>query len=146
MHITLEADYALRIMDVLARTPRRMEARAISEKACVTLRFSLKILRKLVSQGIVRSYRGARGGYQIAKPLEEITVCEVLETIEGPLVLNRCVLDSNSCTRTSDKRCPYHYLFEHLTDHVRAQLSAVTLASVVNSSTPDWKANVTALI
>lgn len=131
MHITREADYALRIVDTLARSTNRMEAKAIAEKSCVTLRFSLKILRKLVASGIVKSYKGSQGGYEVAKPLEEITVYEVLETIEGPVALNRCVLEDHVCSRVPDKKCPYHYMFEHVSDHIRAQLSAVTIASVV---------------
>ena len=133
MYITLEADYALRIADALAKNAGKMEAKAIAERARVTLRFSLKILRKLVAGGVVRSYRGARGGYEIAKPLDQITVYEILETIEGPFALNRCVLEGSDCNRVPDKKCPYHYLFEHLTDHIKAQLGGVTLADVVGS-------------
>ena len=48
MHITLEADYAIRIVQVLAQNQRRLDAKTISEMTGVTLRFSLKILRKLV--------------------------------------------------------------------------------------------------
>lgn len=134
MHITLEADYALRIVDTLARQDSRLEAKAIAEKAVVTLRFSLKILRKLVAAGFVRSYKGSQGGYEIAKPLDQITVYNVLEAIEGPLALNRCLEEDHSCSRVPDKKCPYHYLFEHVTDHLRAQLSAVTLEQVLKGS------------
>ena len=52
MHITLEADYAIRIVQVLAQNQRRLDAKTISEMTGVTLRFSLKILRKLVAAGI----------------------------------------------------------------------------------------------
>ena len=138
MHITLEADYALRIVDILARTNGRMEARAIAEKAAITTRFSLKILRKLVACGIVRSYRGAHGGYEVALPPAEVTVYGVLEAIEGPLVLNRCLLTEHNCTMVPDKKCAYHELFTSLTAHLREQLTATTIASVVNATaTPE---------
>ena len=55
MHITLESDYATRIAYCLAKAPGRMDAKSISEETGVTLRFSLKILRKLVASGIVKS-------------------------------------------------------------------------------------------
>ena len=58
MHITLEADYAVRIVYCLAAAGKRMDAKAISDDTAVTLRFSLKILRKLVAGGIVRSFKG----------------------------------------------------------------------------------------
>ena len=132
MHITLEADYALRIIDTLAHSTQRMEAKSISEKTGVTLRFSMKILRKLASHGIVRSYRGAGGGYEIARPLEEVTVYAVLEVIEGPLVLNRCLLKKHVCSRCPGKDCPYHELFSRLSGQLKSELSAVTFSDIVN--------------
>lgn len=132
MHITLETDYAIRIVDCLARSSGRVGAKTISEKAHVTLRFSLKILRKLVSSGIVRSFKGAQGGYELAKNAADITVYDILETIEGPYVLNRCLLDNNVCTRVPDKKCPYHYLFEHISGKVQAELKLVTISSIVD--------------
>ena len=54
MHMTLEADYAVRIVEFLAVNPGRADAKTISERTSVTLRFTLKILRTLVSDGIVR--------------------------------------------------------------------------------------------
>lgn len=131
MHITLEADYALRIVDTLARQDKRIEAKAIAEKSCVTLRFSLKILRKLVAEGIVRSYKGSQGGYELAKPPGEITLFEVLSTIEGPLAVNRCVRDDHNCTRRIKGKCPYHHLFRHVSEQMAAQFSAVTFADML---------------
>lgn len=59
MHITLEADYAIRIIYTLAHKKELTNARTISEETFVTLRFTLKILRKLVIAGLVNSKREA---------------------------------------------------------------------------------------
>ena len=67
MHITLEADYAIRIMLALAANTGRMDAGSISQEAVVSLRFALKILRKLVNSGLVQSFKGVKGGYELAK-------------------------------------------------------------------------------
>lgn len=91
MHITLEADYAVRIVHALAQSGKRLDAKTISEMTGVTLRFSLKILRKLVAAGIVKSFKGTQGGYEIGKPAEEISLGEVIETIEGRYTLNPAV-------------------------------------------------------
>ena len=56
MYFTLETDYAIRIVDTLARSQKRLDAKTISEMTGVTLRFSLKILRKLVAAGIIKSF------------------------------------------------------------------------------------------
>lgn len=131
MYLTLETDYAIRIVDCLARNPGRAGAKAIANQACVTLRFSLKILRKLVASGIVRSYKGASGGYELAKPKEEISLHDVLETIEGPYTLNRCQIEGIPCTRVPGKECPYHKLFKSISRDVQIKLKSVTFADIV---------------
>ena len=99
MHMTLEADYAVRIVEFLAVNPGRADAKTISERTSVTLRFTLKILRTLVSDGIVRSYKGAKGGYELAKPPKEITLRSVIEAVEGPYMISRCQGDAYSAPR-----------------------------------------------
>ena len=108
MHMTLEADYAVRIVEFLAVNPGRADAKTISERTSVTLRFTLKILRTLVSDGIVRSYKGAKGGYELAKPPKEITLRSVIEAVEGPYMISRCQGDAYSCQRTS---CRLHHIY-----------------------------------
>lgn len=67
MNITLETDYAVKIVDCLAGAfPKRVDAAKISVETGVTLRFSLKILSKLAANNIVNSFKGAKGGYELA--------------------------------------------------------------------------------
>ena len=86
MFITLEADYAVRIVSVLCREKDKMDAKTISNDACVTLRFALKILRKLVAADIVKSYKGTQGGYIINKDPAQLTLKDVLEAIEVHII------------------------------------------------------------
>ncbi|MEG2082378.1 MAG: Rrf2 family transcriptional regulator, partial [Oscillospiraceae bacterium] len=74
MHITKESDYAVRIVYCLACGDCRTDAKTISERTGVTLRFSLKILNKLVQSGIVKSYKGAKGGYELELPPKDISL------------------------------------------------------------------------
>ena len=97
MVMTLEADYAVRIVEYLTKNPQRRDAKTISEETRIPLRFSLKILRELVAEGLVCSYKGAKGGYPLAKPPEEITLRQVIELVEGPYMLSRCQKDEYSC-------------------------------------------------
>ena len=127
MYITLESDYAIRIVDCLAVEKKRMDAKAIAQQTEVTLRFALKILRKLVSAGIVQSYKGSLGGYELAKAPGEITLRDVIETIEGTYVFSRCLRDG-SCLRMGKDRCKFSRTFISITDYVRDSLSRVTFA------------------
>lgn len=125
MYITLEADYAVRIVDCLARHGIRMDAKSLSAHTGVTLRFSLKILRKLVAEGIVRSFKGTQGGYELAKPAREITLGEVIETVEGPITISRCVgAEDFVCSRAESQTCAcrFNRTYEEVAAMVRERL------------------------
>ena len=74
MRITQEADYAIRICAVLDAAGEKLGAAEIAKRACITQRFALKILGKLVEVGIVRSYKGAFGGYILSGSGDELKI------------------------------------------------------------------------
>lgn len=127
MHITLETDYAIRMTRSLMKAGGRVDARRLSEEADVTLRFALKILGKLVSAGIARSYKGTQGGYELARGPEAITIYDVMVAVEGPYNLSRCLAEGYNCPRNGDDGlCRVHEVFAEVTKLVRERLSAVT--------------------
>ena len=113
MVMTLEADYAVRIVEYLTKHPERRDAKTISEETQIPLRFSLKILRELVAEGMVCSFKGAKGGYTLSKPPEEITLRQVIELVEGPYMLSRCQKEEYSCGRG---RCRLHKIYESISE------------------------------
>ncbi len=134
MHITLESDYAIRIVYCLARADKRLDAHSISERSSVSLRFSLKILRKLVSSGIVQSFKGAKGGYVLAKQPEEITMREVIETVEGPYRFSRCLDSEYPCTHGGRCDCPFQSVFDDISQTVREKLEQINFSMLLNHS------------
>lgn len=127
MYITLETDYAIRIVATLACEKRRMDAKTISDTTCVTLRFALKILRKLVSTGILKSFKGIQGGYELAKKPEEISLKDIIETIEGTYMLNRCLDFSTPCSRGMSGNCSIQDAFSEISALVIAKLEYYTM-------------------
>ncbi|WP_055070572.1 RrF2 family transcriptional regulator [Clostridium massiliamazoniense] len=99
MNISQETDYALRSLRAMYfhGPDSKMEAKAISEREKIPLRFLFKILRKLCASKIIVSYRGINGGYKLNKPLSDTTLKELIEIIEGPIHINRCTKDNKSC-------------------------------------------------
>jgi Rrf2 family protein len=136
MYITQEADYAVRIVNCLARSGRRRDARGISEEVNVTLRFSLKILGKLSGAGIVNSFKGNRGGYELARPPAELTLRDVLYAVDGPYALCRCV-EGGDCNRGEAGACGAHKVFGRISDSVNAQLAAVSFADLLAEEADD---------
>ncbi len=130
MHITQESDYAIRIVYCLAHCGVRRDARSISEEMCVTLRFSLKILGKLVSAGIVSSYKGNRGGYELARSADEISLKDVIEAVEGPYRMVRCMSEDAPCNRGCMDECAFRRVFCEITQDVERKLAQTTFASL----------------
>ena len=130
MNITLEADYAVKIVDCLAKSyPKRMDASSISEETGVTLRFSLKILSKLAGSKIVCSFKGANGGYELSRPPALITLRDVIETVEGPFTFSRCLAPGHVCTNPAFCNCGdcrFQKVYDDISKEVRRRLEEVT--------------------
>ncbi len=111
MQVTREGDYGIRSVLYLSRQPFKKVSfvNEISEEYKIPRSFLAKILQKLVKAKIVRSYRGVKGGFSLARQARDITVLEVLEAIEGKLALNICISDKKKCSFS--KHCPSHILW-----------------------------------
>ena len=129
MQINLETDYAVRIVDCLARAATRLDAGEISARTGVTAGFSLKILRKLAGAGIVRSFRGAKGGDILAREPQDVTLREVIEAIGGPIAIAKCQCEGYVCDHPEDRSCSFHQVFMELTQELAQRLEKVTFAN-----------------
>ena len=135
MRITLESDYALRIISALARKSDIIDAKSLSDEVSVTLRFTLKILHKLVSRDFVKYYKGVNGGYKLNAEPKDITLKDIIELIDGPIVISRCLESSEGCSMISDKTsCIYHHIFNTISLDVAKKLAGITIADVINQS------------
>ena len=133
MRITLESDYALRIVSTLAETEKILDAGTLAEKTSVTQRFALKILHKLVHGNLVASYKGVNGGYKLRRSAEEITLKDVIELIDGPIAIVRCLDSGEACSMNQDKTaCIYHHIFDKISLELAAKLQNITIADVLS--------------
>ena len=130
MHINLESDYAVRIVQYLAQSNERRDAQSIADSTCVSLRFTLKIMRKLVAADIVQSFKGAHGGYTLSRPASSITLRQVIEAVEGPYRFSRCVDNGYACNCSSVTACPFHSVFDDITQMVTQKLDEATFDSL----------------
>ena len=128
MYFTKETDYAVRIVYCLANAEARKDAGAISDEMGVTLRFSLKILHKLVKQGIVKSYKGAKGGYELAYPANEINLKQIVEAIEGTYRIAKCVSDPTFVCewKKTPGLCTCRQEFSRISQQVNEELDKIT--------------------
>ncbi len=87
MRISAKADYAVRAAVELAAATddKPVKAERIATAQDIPLNFLENILGELRHAGIVRSHRGAEGGFRLAKPADELTIADVIRAVEGPL-------------------------------------------------------------
>jgi Rrf2 family protein len=99
MQITRQADYAVRAVMYLAQlgTDQRAATSQIAQEESIPPSFLAKIVSQLSVAGLLQTSRGARGGVSLARPPEQISLLEVVEAIDGPILLNECVSTSGAC-------------------------------------------------
>lgn len=100
MQITRQADYAMRAVMYLSKLgpDQRAATSHIASEQRIPPSFLAKIVSQLSVAGLLQTSRGARGGVSLAKPPEEISFLEVVEAIDGPILINECVAEGNICT------------------------------------------------
>ena len=135
LRITQEADNAMRIMFLLAKSGERADAPTLAQRAGIAPQFALKILRKLKEAALVQGTPGARGGYLLTQDPADITVLQIVELIDGPLYINRCLEKGFVCSRMGEhtERCVVNQLFARVNQSVAEQLRGVTLADLLSA-------------
>ena len=85
-------DYAILVLGVLhSRQGVWLSSSQIADAAQLTQATAAKVIKALVAAGLVETHRGTRGGCQLARPVSDISIAEVVEAIEGPIALTACV-------------------------------------------------------
>jgi Rrf2 family protein len=129
--LTRETDYALLCVLEVAKNGHR-GAHDIARRRGVSPSFLSNVVRTLTKAGITVTRRGNGGGVSLARPASSITVLEVVEAIQGELVVNACVCEPPQCVRQPG--CPAYGLFVDVQKKMRALLD-VTLEEVLAGST-----------
>ncbi|ARC84324.1 Rrf2 family protein [Clostridium argentinense CDC 2741] len=133
MGLTQETDYALRVILYLSRLEKGtiVSANTISEKENIPLRFLLKLLRKLREAKLVESYMGINGGYALNKNPEEISLKDVIEAIEGPIYLNRCLYEPEKCNLRGPNKCAIHSALFSVQKKLVEELSKINFKEII---------------
>jgi len=130
--IRRNTEYGIRALLHLATHPETMvNAGEIAEQQDVPIDFLQKILQRFVRSGIVDSYRGAQGGFSLAKEPREISVLEIVEILQGKLAVNKCFLgEKDGCPRSP--KCPLKYNWLDLQQKIADFLKGITLQDLVD--------------
>jgi len=139
VEITRQADYAVRAMINLSGLPldRRVSTAAISVAEDIPLPFLTKVISRLAMAGLVTTSRGMGGGVSLGRPAEEINLLQIIEAVDGPIILNRCLLRSSACER--EPYCAAHDVWTNIQDCLVQELTAMTLSELARRQTEKLK-------
>lgn len=111
MKLTKKADYALRAVYYITRVPggKLASIGEVADKQRAPREFLAKILQQLTRANILKSYQGIKGGYQLAQDPKKISFLDVIEAVEGPIVLNQCCQENGDCCEIYDTCVMRHF-------------------------------------
>ena len=137
LRVSRLTDYGTMILGCLAEVEgRSLSAKRIAAANGLRLPTAQKLLKQLAGSGLVRSERGALGGYRLARAATKITAVEILEALEGPMALTECSDSEGQCELESF--CTVGGAWKQINRAIRGALTEVTLADL-RQSAPDFR-------
>ena len=132
MKISTKIRYGARAMLELASHYGEgpIELKEIAKRENISLKYLEQVINPLRAAGLVKSIRGAKGGYSLAKPPSEICLYDVVETLDGPLNLLECLRDSKVCQKVPS--CVTRDIWQEVSEAISKIFYSVTLEDMVN--------------
>ena len=132
MKLSTRTRYGIRAILELAENYGNgpLQLRVIAKDQNVSVKYLEQLMAMLKSAGIVRSVRGSKGGYILAKSPAQIKVSDCFECLEGSVITTECVEDKSYCERTND--CIARQLWTEVQNSVMGVLQSMTLQNLVD--------------
>ena len=134
MKLSTRTRYAVRAIIELAQNDgkRPLQLKIIAKRQDISVKYLEQLMTSLRSGGFVRSVRGSKGGYVLAKPPEQITLNEVLYCLEGPISTVECVENEDYCGRAAD--CAARQVWAKVEQAIDNVLKSITLKDIVDQT------------
>lgn len=122
----------MRAMLELAKAPQGlyMSLRELASRQEISAKYLEQLLIPLKGAGLVKSVRGAKGGYALARDPRQVNVYDIVKVLEGPVTLVDCVEDPEYCRRQN--HCAVHLMWAQMSKMLADHLAAITLADLVD--------------
>jgi Rrf2 family protein len=130
LRLSKKTDYALLAMRHLAANADRgaVSARELAENYDIPAELLAKVLQKLVKGKLLESHQGIRGGYALARSAATMSVADVIQAVDGPLMVTACSADDHSCDQYA--KCNIRDPLWRIKDRIIATLAATSVAEL----------------
>lgn len=129
--VNRQTDYAVRVVLALSKKPQgtRVPTSEIGREMLIPPSLLQRIVAELANGGFIKTQPGRDGGISLASLPCEITLLQIVEQFEGPLVLSDCILKEGDCPFES--KCPVNCQWKRLNDLLRNEMARTTFAQLV---------------
>ena len=135
LRLSKKADYALiALKDLTSSSSGTSSAREIAARYDIPVELLAKVLQRLARHGLLESHQGTRGGYQLSRPASRISVADVIEAIEGPVLVTACSDIDETCEQYS--KCNVRDPLWRLKDRIVQSLASFTLQELASDDDP----------
>ncbi len=123
-------DYALRAMAHLAKSnsTESISTRVIAERQDISYQLACKLMQKMNEAGLVSSFMGPKGGFILSKDPSKIDLLEIIQAVQGPVSVNKCLAEEDECPRKDI--CPRTGKLQEMQDYIVKFLSDITLGDL----------------
>ncbi|MBM4024891.1 MAG: Rrf2 family transcriptional regulator [Planctomycetes bacterium] len=134
MKLSTRTRYGMRAIIELAQHEgkRPLQLKAIADRQDISVKYLEQLMSLLRASGFVRSVRGSKGGYVLARPAGDVRLSEIFRCLEGPVTTTECTEDEDCCKRSAD--CVARDLWMEVEAAIQQVLSSLTLADMVNKA------------
>jgi len=130
MQLTKTSEYAIRTMVYLAtQNGKHLSVMRLHQQLHIPYKYLGKMMRRMARGGLVKSFRGKNGGYQVRGGLDEITLARIVDVVEGLDSYERCILGFETCG--DENPCPMHKLWGPQREALKAMIFDTTLHDLV---------------
>ena len=138
MQLTSTTDYAIRIVCYLAAQRQMISTSELSQELSVPSSYIPKITKKLKQAGIIKACEGIKGGYQIAKQPENISLRDVISCTESTMVISRCLEKEGGCSKNYIACCKVHQILLDLQNIYNNRLESVKISDIIRPDKDEY--------
>ena len=138
MQLTSTTDYAIRIVCYLAAQRQMISTSELSQELSVPSSYIPKITKKLKQAGIIKACEGIKGGYQIAKQPENISLRDVISCTESTMAISRCLEKEGGCFKNYIACCKVHQILLDLQNIYNNRLESVKISDIIRPGKDEY--------
>ena len=141
MKLSTKTRYAMRaileLADNFGKGP--LQTGVVAEHQDISVKYLEQLMASLKSAGLIRSQRGAKGGYMLAQPPDKVKLSDIFDVFEGPVVTVECVTNENYCARAAD--CIARQVWSEVQRAIKNVLQSMTLQDALDKAKKSKPAN-----